>query len=110
MDEAIRTGKTEAVFRDVNERIAESAARFEAEETEFVCECSDDACTERIEATLDEYEDVRTEPTQFLLKPGHEDDRYERVVERRPGYRIVEKFHEVVAETVRRLDPRAEPA
>ena len=58
-DREVRIARTESLFRDVNERIAESAERFDADSTEFVCECSDQACTERVEATLDEYQEVR---------------------------------------------------
>ncbi len=110
-DQEVRIAKTESLFRDVNERIAESAERFESTDAQFVCECADQACTERVEATLEEYEEVRAEATQFLLRPGHEDTRVERVVARHgPRLAIVEKFNAVVASTVRRLDPRAEPA
>jgi len=106
-----RIARTEALFRDVNERIAESAGRFEAERAEFVCECGDQSCTERVNATLDEYERARTNGTHFLLRPGHEDGRVERVIEQ-TGARltIVEKFDERVAPIVRKLDPRAHAA
>jgi hypothetical protein len=107
----VRIAHTEALFRDVNERIAESAERFQADETQFVCECADPACTERVHATLDEYERVRSDGAQFLLVPGHEDTRVERIVERPRGrFAIVEKVNRVVARTVRRLNPRAETA
>src|SRR5207248_5026775 len=53
-----RIARNEALFREVNERIAESAQRFESHRAEFVCECADQDCTERVEATLDEYERV----------------------------------------------------
>ena len=107
-DEELRIARTEALFRNVNERIAESAVRFLASTTEFVCECSDQACTDRVEATLDEYEEVRAEPTHFLLRPGHEDTRMERVVERRgTRHAVVQKINDLVARSVRRLDPRA---
>ena len=36
--ELVRHGTTEAIFRNVNERIAESAQRFDADEAEFVCD------------------------------------------------------------------------
>ena len=110
-DEELRIARTEALFRNVNERIAETAARFSAESTRFVCECSDQACTDRVEATLDEYEEVRAEPTHFLLRPGHEDTRVERVVERR-GVRhaVVQKVNAFIAQSVRRLDPRTSQA
>jgi hypothetical protein len=105
----VRIAHVEALFRDVNERIAETAARFNSAETEFVCECSDPECTERVHATLDEYEEVRAEATHFLLVPGHENPEVERVVERpRRRLAIVEKFNATVARTVRRLNPRAE--
>jgi hypothetical protein len=104
-----RIAHTEALFRDVNERIAESAKRFDAEDAEFVCECSDPECAERIPATLEAYEDVRSDGTHFLLVPGHEDTRIERVVENpHRRFAVVEKFNGIVARTVRRLDPRAQ--
>ena len=110
-EDQLRIAHTEALFRSVNERIAESAERFSAEDAEFVCECADPACAEHIPATLDQYEEVRSDATHFLLVPGHERKEVERVV-RRPDKRfaVVEKFDRIVARTVRRLDPRAEPA
>jgi len=103
----VRIARTESLFRNVNERIAESAQRTESEDTAFVCECSDADCTERVEATLGVYEDVRSDGTQFLLAPGHEDERVERVVDERPRYSIVRKVNQIVAAHVRRLNPRA---
>jgi hypothetical protein len=110
-EQEARLAHTEALFRDVNERIAESAERFDARDAEFVCECADPACAERVPATLDQYEDVRSESTHFLLAPGHELSEVERVV-KRPHKRlvVVEKFNAIVARTVRRLDPRTESA
>ena len=109
-DEAKRLATTESLFRDVNERIAESAQRSAADDAAFVCECSDAACTYRIEAPLDDYEDVRARPTLFLLVPGHEDERIEAVVGEAGDAKVVEKRHGDVAATVRRLDPRTQPA
>ena len=108
--EEVRIATTESLFRSVNERIAESAQKFEADEAEFVCECDDRTCTDRVGASLEDYERVRANATHFLLKPGHENERVERVVLRMPGYRVVEKINRTVAATVRRLDPRAQPA
>jgi hypothetical protein len=104
-----RLARTEALFRDVNERIAESAEGFDADEADFVCECSEQACTERVSATLDEYERVRADATRFLIRPGHENGRIEHVVERRSRFAVVEKFQHRVVAIVRRLDPRTEP-
>lgn len=104
-----RRATTEALFRDVNERIAESAERFEDDGSEFVCECADPNCTHRVSASLAEYEEVRDDPTTFLVIPGHEQGDIERVVSDRGRFRIVEKFQTVVRRTVTRLDPRTRP-
>jgi hypothetical protein len=109
LDEKVRKATTEALFRDVNERIAESAQRFETDRTQFVCECGDPTCTSRVEATLGEYEDVRADGTTFLLTPGHADEEIERVVADRGRFQIVEKMQRTVRATVKRLNPRAEP-
>ena len=63
MKEHERRALNEALFRDVNERIAESAEYSEADRTEFVSECADPNCTERVPATLAEYESVRKKST-----------------------------------------------
>lgn len=106
MNEQERRATTEALFRDVNERIAESAEGFDATETEFICECADPNCTHRVTASLAEYEQVRDEPTTFLVLPGHEQKDIEQVVSDRGRFRIVEKMQAVVRRTVIRLDPR----
>jgi hypothetical protein len=107
----VRIAHTEALFRNVNERIAESSERFDATEAEFICECSDPECAERVPASLDQYEEVRSDGATFLLVPGHEIPEVERVV-KRPHRRLafVQKFNAVVVRTVRRLNPRPQPA
>lgn len=110
MNSKVKRAQTEALFRDVNERIAESAARFGSEQAEFVCECANPNCTQRVEATLDRYEEVRGDATHFLIAPGHEDASIERVIEERPQRATVAKVEAVVVATVRKLDPRANPA
>ena len=106
----MKRARTESLFRDVNERIAESAQRFDADATEFVCECADPDCTHRLEATLEEYEDVRSDGTTFMLEPGHEHEDIERIVERRGRFHVVEKVQKTVRATVRRLNPRPDAA
>lgn len=102
----VEMARTEAVFREVNERIAETAQRFASDEAAFVCECADPACSDRIEASLEEYERVRGDATHFLLAPDHDEPSIERVLRRRRGYVVVEKFGAVVAGWARKLDPR----
>jgi len=107
MDETtIRKARTESAFREVNERIAENARRFESGSTEFICECGDPQCTERVEATLGEYEEVRDQGATFMLAPGHGDRSIERVLERRDRFMIVEKVNAAARSIVQRLNPR----
>lgn len=107
MDENVKRGRTESLFRDVNERIAENARSFAAGKTEFVCECADLSCTDRVEATLDEYEQVRADGATFMLAPGHLQPDIERVVSDRGRFHVVEKVQRTVRATVKLLDPRA---
>ncbi|HEY6963220.1 MAG TPA: hypothetical protein VI408_15145 [Gaiellaceae bacterium] len=109
MDHA-KMARTESAFREVNEAIAKTALRFEAEEADFVCECADPECAHRITADLDDYDEVREEPTHFLVAPGHEEPSIERVVARGGDYNVVEKVGAQIAQIVRRLNPRANPA
>ena len=104
-----RIAKTESLFRDVNERIAEASERFDADEAHFMCECADPECAERLEVSLGEYEQVRMNGTTFLLDPEHVKPEVERIVEHRGGYAIVQKIDAVVARIARQLNPRAEP-
>ena len=106
-NEIEKIARTEALFREVNERIAETAERFDATQTNFVCECADPRCTHRVEATLEQYERVREEGDTFLLVPGHEDERVEAVIRQPNDHAVVEKRHPIVRRLVLDLDPRA---
>jgi hypothetical protein len=109
MDQA-KMARTESAFREVNEAIAKTALRFEASETDFVCECADPGCAHRITADLDAYEEVRSEATHFIIAEGHEEPAIERVIERNGDYAVVEKFGDRIGAIVRSLNPRATPA
>jgi hypothetical protein len=98
--------RNEAFFRAVNEGIAEASERFESDEAEFLCECGDARCTHRIEVSLEDYENVRSHPTRFIVKRGHVAPDVEEVVQRRRRYAVVDKVDEVAARIVRRLNPR----
>jgi hypothetical protein len=103
-----RIAEIESHFRDVNEHIAETAERFDADRANFYCECDDSFCYERVEVPLDDYEEVRGESTHFIVRAGHENERFERILARQGRYAIVEKVHRAVAAIVARLDPRAD--
>ena len=103
-----RIAKTEALFRNVNEEIRNATGRFEADHGEFICECGDPACTQHIELPLDEYEEIRQDATRFVVRPGHVKGPVERIVDQRRSYTVIEKVDHVVAEVVKRLNPRPE--
>jgi hypothetical protein len=107
-----RLAKNEALFREVNERVAEVAANFiEVEkrggQVEFTCECGRADCAEPIAMTVVEYEAVRALPTRFAVAPAHEQPEVETVVERHPSYFVVEKQDEDAQEVARETDPRS---
>jgi hypothetical protein len=86
-----RIGENEVIFREVNERVRETNETFDvaAGDAEFVCECGMASCVERIRMTLAEYEQVRADPTQFLVVPGHEESAVESVVASREDRFVV---------------------
>jgi hypothetical protein len=86
-----RLAENETLFRSVNER------RFQAETAdsvpewlEIVCECADRGCRRALTLATAEYEWLRQNPSRFAVLPGHERPAVENVVERFPGYVIVE--------------------
>jgi len=99
-----RAARNEALFREVNERIAQLAAPS-AREVGFVCECSDEHCTDRVHLTLATYEAIRGDARRFVVAPGHETS-VERIVEQGAGYTIVEKIG-VAGRISEDADPRA---
>ena len=105
-----RLGRNEIVFREVNERLRELGEGFSlvSEQAEFVCECADTTCTERVRMGLAEYERIRSDPRWFVIVPGHEELDYERVIQEAEGYSIVEKLPGGPARMAIRDDPRAE--
>lgn len=112
MDErAKRLGMNEALYREVNERVADVAEQFIKVETienpvHFNCECGDPDCTEQIEMVLTEYEQIRAKPTRFAVAIGHELPELELVVDRQPAYLVVEKHHPEAEEVALETDPR----
>ena len=94
MDErAERIGRNEDLFRKVNQQIEGVNQAFGTftGTMSILCECGKIDCIEQIEMTIDDYRDLRSEPTHFAVKPGHEIPDVEAVVERREGYFLIAK-------------------
>jgi hypothetical protein len=106
-----RLAENEALFREVNERVAEVATQFievetHTEKVDFTCECGRADCAEPITMTLIEYEAIRAESTHFGVVPGHEQPEIESVIRRFPNYFVVEKREQEAQEVARDTDPR----
>ncbi len=104
-----RIGLNEALFREVNERVKGINEGFggRLEEAEFVCECGDETCTERIRMRLDDYEKLRSDPTHFAVRPGHERLDLEAVIGEREDYLVVAKKPGPPARVATETDPRS---
>ncbi len=101
-----RIARNEALFRDVNEAI--ERGRWQGEEdslTAFRCECGRLGCTDLIELTPREYEQIRTDPRLFALANGHQMPEVEEIVERHPRYLVVQKVGNA-GEVAQRRNPR----
>ena len=95
----------EAVFRQVNEKIAELGERHGVNTLEIICECSDAECVRPVSVTLSEYEDARVDATTFIVRTGHEDQTIERVLSVRGDHTLVQKVGDAAAAALA-TDPR----
>ncbi|MGB8004224.1 MAG: hypothetical protein WCF27_08165 [Gaiellaceae bacterium] len=95
MDEAQkkRLAMNEALFRDVNERIREISDTFGQKDAtyDFLCECSDPSCAEKVVLTPEQYEHVRADSTRFVVAKGHAMPEIESVVAQAADHVVVEK-------------------
>jgi hypothetical protein len=100
-----RLAANENAFRRVNERV-EDLASDDEDRLDFVCECSDIACTERVRLSVAAYEDVRAAPNRFVVRSGHERPEVERVIDQGNGYVVVEKLGQA-GQAAAEDDPRS---
>jgi hypothetical protein len=75
-----RLARNQVIFREVNERLRELADGAPDGKADYVCECSDVQCAQKIELK------------SFFIVPGHERLEMERVVDELKSYMIVEKI------------------
>jgi hypothetical protein len=105
-----RLAANEDVFRKVNEGIERGQAPVWAggsdSQIAFRCECARLGCNMLLALSLEDYEQVRSVPTRFLVLRGHEMLELERVVKTLGDIVIVEKTGPAGAEATAR-DPRS---
>lgn len=97
----------EALFRAYNERVQLGIEAIKAvakednqedmltdldEPLQFYCECSDVNCTERIKLTPSHYASIHKDRNRFIIIPGHETKKVEKVIDKEKDYYVVEKF------------------
>ena len=103
-----RRALNEAAFRRINERIRSVNEGFAPWTGQFsvVCECDDASCIEQIVITDDIYEQVRDDPTLFVVRPGHEAPKVETGDVIKGDDLIVRKREGKPAQIARATDPR----
>jgi hypothetical protein len=92
MDREERIIENEKLFREVNERVAEIQSNFSGPDPEWVCECGDETCFEKVRVPIAEYREIRSHGDWFVIVPGHEKAEVEQVVREAGQYVVVEKF------------------
>jgi hypothetical protein len=100
---AAKGARNQALWRHVNERIG--ALIDDAQNPEFICECAQLDCTEKLQMTIAEYEAVRESPRRFPIAPGHQFEEFEHVIEENDRFMIVEKDGKA-GEMAEKLDAR----
>ena len=97
-DRAARAAKNQVLFRGANERVKELNEAFSLVVPlgEWMCECANTDCIERIEMSVTAYEAVRRHEARFFVTPS---DRHfwpdvERVIEHNDRYWVVERTDE----------------
>jgi len=92
VDREERIIENEKLFREVNERVADMQASFSGPDPEWVCECGDETCFEKVGVPIEEYQEVRAHGDWFVIRPGHEKLDVEKVVRVHNDFVVVEKF------------------
>jgi len=109
-----RNAEKQNRYREANERVAQVLSKFAAsgwldktsDVYEFFCECGQQVrCGEHVKVSAATYERVRSDPTTFILFPGHEATAVENTIERGEGFLISRNFGRA-AEIARAADPR----
>jgi hypothetical protein len=105
-----RKALNEAVFREVNERIEllqHPFATAEQRPLNIVCECDRLTCAEQLSVRLETYEKVRSDASLFLVRPGHDDETVEDIVDTGGDYMIVRKRIGEPRDIAEQTDPRS---
>src|SRR5664279_4167012 len=93
-----RLAQNEALFREVNERVRDIATKLGDDGGyEYFCECANKDCTYRISLRLADYEKIRSDARQFVVRPDHFTPEVETLVLKTDAFWVVRKTGDVGA-------------
>lgn len=104
-DREERLARNEAAAREINERLEE--ADDSGAYLRMICECGRDSCDRVVAITTTEYEEIRSDPLQFVVVKEHLIPDIERVIAETERFIIVVKREGEPAEVAVEEDPRS---
>jgi hypothetical protein len=90
----LRAARNQELFRELNNAI--SKLRYSSSFNEYVCECGLKTCLGTITLTTRQCEQIRSDPTRFVVLPGHWSKKHERIVGEGRGYQLVQRIDGIV--------------
>lgn len=101
--------RTQALFREVNERIEQfSEGPDVAAHDRLICECGNSDCMQQIELTRAEYERVRAHASRFIVALNHENPETESIVDQNERFAVVETYAGTASQIARETNPRSQ--
>lgn len=101
-----RAARNQSVFRAINDELRVATRALDPQSFIIGCECADPACVETLKFGVEQYAQIRAEPTHFIVLPGHIYPEVERVIVTDARFQIVEKTGEA-AQVAAALDGSA---
>lgn len=98
--------ENEMIFRRLNEKVGDDLDKLDVKyktegdfdlirntdiELYFKCECSDENCSVRIPMLLKKYQKLHVNRDTFIVRPDHQVDPIEKVLEKTSEYNVVKK-------------------
>lgn len=109
IDRNVQEATNETIFRAINEWAEQSnddRMGLDRPMDTLLCECSDRRCTQPIQISRTEYEEIRANPVRFAIALNHENPEIDRLLHENVRFATVEKFYGVGAAIAKATDPR----
>jgi hypothetical protein len=104
-----QVAKNEATSREINEKIEdahEEESLSRDDPVRMVCECGQEECDRLLAITLGEYDQVRSDPRQFVVVRDHVIADVDRVLHEEDRFVLVAKREGTPAAVATEEDPR----